>query len=58
MTNTDQIHRIGWSLGAFAALKLGLKIGDEFKPYHGLNYASKPSDMSQALNFSALLVLY
>jgi putative ABC transport system permease protein len=34
-------------LGAFAAHKLGLKIGDEFKPYHGLNYASKPADNVQ-----------
>ena len=25
-------------LGSFAARKLGLKVGAEFKPYHGLNY--------------------
>lgn len=25
-------------LGSFAAQKLGLKVGDEFKPYHGLNF--------------------
>lgn len=34
-------------LGAFAAERLRLKVGDEFKPYHGLNYASRPADNVQ-----------
>jgi len=34
-------------IGAFAAEKLGFQVGSEFKPYHGLNYASKASDNVQ-----------
>lgn len=34
-------------IGAFAAEKLGFKVGTEFKPYHGLNYASNARDNVQ-----------
>lgn len=34
-------------IGAFAARKLGFKVGTEFKPYHGLNYSDKPQDNVQ-----------
>jgi putative ABC transport system permease protein len=34
-------------IGAFAAQRLGFKTGTEFKPYHGLNYASNPRDNVQ-----------
>jgi putative ABC transport system permease protein len=34
-------------VGAFAARKLGFKVGTEFKPYHGLNYASNTRDNVQ-----------
>jgi putative ABC transport system permease protein len=34
-------------VGAFAARRLGFRVGTEFQPYHGLNYAERPADNVQ-----------